>query len=43
VLALALRERGVEVEVYEQADELREVGAAVACRPMASASSSGSG
>ncbi len=30
VLALALRERGITVEVYEQADELREVGAAVA-------------
>src|SRR6476619_2104588 len=30
VLALALRERGVAFEVYEQADELREVGAAVA-------------
>ncbi len=29
-LALALRERGVAFEVYEQADELREVGAAVA-------------
>lgn len=30
VLALALRERGIDFEVYEQADELREVGAAVA-------------
>jgi 2-polyprenyl-6-methoxyphenol hydroxylase-like FAD-dependent oxidoreductase len=30
VLALALRERGVGFAVYEQADELREVGAAVA-------------
>jgi salicylate hydroxylase len=30
VLALALRERGISVEVYEQADELREIGAAVA-------------
>jgi salicylate hydroxylase len=30
VLALALRERGIAFEVYEQADELREVGAAVA-------------
>ncbi len=30
VLALALRERGVSVEVYEQAGELREIGAAVA-------------
>ena len=30
VLALALRERGVSFEVYEQASELREVGAAVA-------------
>ena len=30
VLALALRERGIGVELYEQADELREVGAAVA-------------
>jgi salicylate hydroxylase len=29
-LALALRDRGVSVEVFEQADELREVGAAVA-------------
>jgi salicylate hydroxylase len=29
-LALALRERGVDCEVYEQADESREVGAAVA-------------
>jgi salicylate hydroxylase len=30
VLALALRERGINIEVYEQADELREIGAAVA-------------
>ena len=30
VLALALRERGISFEVYEQAGELREVGAAVA-------------
>ena len=30
VLALALRERGIGFEVFEQADELREVGAAVA-------------
>ncbi len=30
VLALALRERGMSSEIYEQADELREVGAAVA-------------
>jgi salicylate hydroxylase len=30
VLALALRERGISIEVYEQADELREIGAAVA-------------
>ena len=30
VLALALRERGIGCEVYEQADELREIGAAVA-------------
>lgn len=30
VLALALRERGISCEVYEQAGELREVGAAVA-------------
>jgi salicylate hydroxylase len=30
VLALGLRERKVDVEVHEQADELREVGAAVA-------------
>ena len=30
VLALALRERGIRFEVYEQAEELREVGAAVA-------------
>jgi salicylate hydroxylase len=29
-LALALREHGIEVDIYEQADELREVGAAVA-------------
>jgi salicylate hydroxylase len=29
VLALALRERGISFEVYEQADELREIGAAV--------------
>ncbi|GAA3224340.1 FAD-dependent monooxygenase [Pseudonocardia petroleophila] len=29
-LALALRERGIDAEVFEQADELREVGAAVA-------------
>ncbi len=30
VLALALRERGISFEVYEQANELREIGAAVA-------------
>jgi salicylate hydroxylase len=30
VLALALRGRGVACDVYEQADELREIGAAVA-------------
>jgi salicylate hydroxylase len=30
VLALALRERGIRCEVYEQAEELREIGAAVA-------------
>ncbi len=30
VLALAMRERGISFEVYEQAQELREVGAAVA-------------
>ena len=30
VLALALRERGISFEVYEQADGLREIGAAVA-------------
>jgi salicylate hydroxylase len=30
VLALAMRERGISNEVYEQADELREIGAAVA-------------
>ncbi len=30
VLALALRERGISFDVYEQADELREIGAAVA-------------
>jgi salicylate hydroxylase len=30
VLALALRERGIGFEIYEQADELREIGAAVA-------------
>jgi salicylate hydroxylase len=30
VLALALRERGISFEVYEQAGELREIGAAVA-------------
>jgi salicylate hydroxylase len=30
VLALALRERGINIELYEQADELREIGAAVA-------------
>src|SRR3954454_20817730 len=30
VLALALRERGIGCEVHEQADELREIGAAVA-------------
>jgi salicylate hydroxylase len=29
VLALALRERGIGFEVYEQADELREIGAGV--------------
>ena len=29
-LALALREHGVDVQLYEQTDELREVGAAVA-------------
>ena len=31
-LGLALREYGIEVDVYEQADNLREVGAAVARR-----------
>jgi salicylate hydroxylase len=30
VLGLALRERGIAFDLYEQADELREVGAAVA-------------
>jgi salicylate hydroxylase len=30
VLALALRERGIAFEVYEQAEQLREIGAAVA-------------
>ena len=30
VFALALRERGISFELYEQADELREIGAAVA-------------
>jgi salicylate hydroxylase len=30
VLALALRERGIACDVYEQAEELREIGAAVA-------------
>jgi glycine/D-amino acid oxidase-like deaminating enzyme len=29
-LALALRRRGLEADVYEQASELREIGAAVA-------------
>ena len=29
-LGLALREQGIEADIYEQADELREVGAAVA-------------
>jgi salicylate hydroxylase len=29
-LALALRDQGLEADIYEQADELREVGAAVA-------------
>lgn len=29
-LALALRARGMQAEIYEQAPELREVGAAVA-------------
>ena len=29
VIALARRERGISFEVYEQADELREIGAAV--------------
>ena len=29
-LALALRQHGIDVELYEQAPELREVGAAVA-------------
>ena len=29
-LALALRQRGIEVDLYEQTAELREVGAAVA-------------
>ena len=29
-LALALRQHGIEVELYEQTPELREVGAAVA-------------
>ncbi|MBV9414393.1 MAG: NAD(P)-binding protein, partial [Solirubrobacterales bacterium] len=30
VLALALRDRGISFALYEQADELREIGAAVA-------------
>lgn len=30
VLALALRERGISFELFEQAEELREVGAALA-------------
>ena len=30
VLALALREHGISFEIYEQAEELREIGAAVA-------------
>jgi salicylate hydroxylase len=30
VLALALRERGISFELFEQAQELREIGAAVA-------------
>ena len=30
VPALALRERGIRYELYEQADEQREIGAAVA-------------
>lgn len=29
-LALALREHGIDVQLYEQTDALREVGAAVA-------------
>ena len=29
-LGLALLEQGIEVDIYEQADQLREVGAAVA-------------
>jgi len=29
-LAVALRQRGIEADVYEQASELAEVGAAVA-------------
>ena len=29
-LALALRQRGLAADVYEQASELREIGAAVA-------------
>ena len=29
-LGLALREQGIEVDIYEQTAELREVGAAVA-------------
>ncbi|MCO4883500.1 NAD(P)-binding protein, partial [Paraburkholderia caribensis] len=29
-LALALREHGIDAQLYEQTDELREVGAAVA-------------
>ena len=29
-LAIALREYGISVDIYEQTDELREVGAAVA-------------
>ena len=38
VPALALRERGIRFELYEQADELREIGAAVALSPTARAS-----
>jgi salicylate hydroxylase len=39
-LALALRERGLQADVFEQAQELTEIGAAIGLADMAGASRS---